>query len=319
MRIEAFTSEDGPAAAPDSLFLIASITKPILATAVMQLVEAGRLALAAPLAEYLPEFAPEPPGANLPGRDLVTTWHLLTHTSGIVDPPDPPPSMPFWTRQQFLELALRPQLRYVPGTEYRYATATFYLLGELLHRLGGLDFPEYLAERIFGPLGMADTTFNPFPTPAADRVVRPRFVFAPVEQNEEIVQGFTANAAPGAGLWSTAADLLAFGRAMLNGGTLDGARVLGPRSVELMTREHTRGILEQGMPPREPRYGLGWSARGGSGRAITSPSAFGHGGATGTQLTVDPELDLVFVYLTNQWGGPWRPSEEAARRRRRSR
>jgi CubicO group peptidase (beta-lactamase class C family) len=79
-RIEAFTSEDGPSAAPASLFLIASITKPILATGVMQLVEGGRLALAAPLAEYLPEFAPQPAGPNLPGRDLVTTWHLLTHS-----------------------------------------------------------------------------------------------------------------------------------------------------------------------------------------------------------------------------------------------
>jgi CubicO group peptidase (beta-lactamase class C family) len=309
VRAEVFTSRDGPAASVDSRFLVASITKPIVATAVIQLVEAGRLSLAAPVADYLPEFEPQPAGPNLPARDLVTTWHLLTHTSGMADPVLVR-DWPFHDRAQLLQLALQPQLRFVPGTQYAYCSNSFCLLGELLHRLGGLDYPEYLRARIFEPLGMVDTSFDPFADGAEAGVVRPEFAGAPPAEQERILRGFTATAAPGGGLWSTVGDLLAFGRAILNGGSLDGARIVGPRSIELMTRDHTGGIREAGMPPRDPHYGLGWSARGGSGRALTSPSAFGHGGATGSQLTIDPELDLVYVFLGNQWGGPWRPAEE---------
>lgn len=305
VAIEAF----GPRARPDSVVLIASITKPIVATAVMQLVEAGRLSLRTPIHHYLPEFEPLPPGPNLPGRELVTAWHLLTHTSGIVDP-DGPPETPM-TRAELLGYALRAPLRFVPGTRFEYASVTFYLLGELIRRLGGLDYPEYLAERIFRPLSMTDTTFVPAAIEPPERLLPVHFLGAPVDLQDEIARWFVGTAMPGGGLWSTAADLLTFGRAILAGGTLGGVRIVGRRSVELMTREQTAGIREEGVPPRDPGYGLGWALAGLDGRLPVSRSAFGHGGATGTRLLVDPEADLVVVYLTTVWGADERHALEA--------
>lgn len=97
-------------------------------------------------------------------------------------------------------------------------------------------------------------------------------------------------------------DLLRFGRAFLGGGSLDGQRLLATPFVELMTREHTAGILEAGVPPQEPRYGLGWGKSGFSGVRIGSARQFDHGGATGTRLWVDPAYDLVVAFLMNRWG-----------------
>lgn len=307
VRIEAFERPGGDRAGLDSIFLLASITKPIVATAVLQLVEAGKLSLRTPIRAYLPEFHAAPPGPGLPGADLVTTQHLLSHTSGIVDPPDPPSSQVV-TREQILEWAMSAPLRFLPGTRYEYASITFSLLGELIRRLSGLDCPEYLAEWIFRPLGMEDTGFLPRD---AGRVTWPHFNDPVLTDREVLVRRFDSTAQPGGGLWSTAADVLTFGRAMLGGGALDGVRILGPRWVELMTREQTAHVREAGVVLRDPTYGLGWSLPGLDDALPVSRRAFGHGGATGTRLLVDPEADLVLVYLTNVWGADERHALEA--------
>lgn len=278
----------------DSIFLLASITKPIVATAIMQLVEQGRLSLTTPVATYLPEF-----GAN--GKEGITAYHLLTHTSGIGDEEQfwdelaemremPPPCYLF-------NACCRSNLIFEPGTQCLYNSLTFSVLGELISRLGGLPYPEYLRMRIFEPLGMSSSGFQP-PDP---RRAAPVHGFASPEQ----MYGFMTLAVPGGGLWGTASDLIAFGQTFLRGGSRDGKRLLSPASIATMTRHYTQGKTQMvNGQPAPFNYGLGWAkpASPPNGGILTSERAYGHGGATGTLLWIDPEYDLVYVFLANQWG-----------------
>jgi CubicO group peptidase (beta-lactamase class C family) len=302
LRTEAFSPAGGPELSVESRFLVASITKPIVATAVMQLAAQGTLVLSDPVARYLPEFAPQPSGERLPGGEAVTTWHLLTHTSGLRDTlMGIVESGEATTAEKLYRQACKGPLLFAPGTEYRYCSDSFYVLGELVRRLSGLTYPAYLQQRIFAPLGMSATSFE---AGSADDPRRaPLFeVGHDGPTSEALLAGFVRLAHPGGGLWSSVPDLLRFGRAFLGGGSLDGERLLATPFVEMMTREHTAGILEAGLPPREPRYGLGWGKSGLSGARIGSPSQFDHGGATGTRLWVDPAYDLAVVFLMNRWG-----------------
>lgn len=282
----------------DGIFLLASITKPIVATAIMRLVEEGRLLLTDPVVQYIPEF-------ELFGKGRVTAWHLLTHTSGLDE-------SAWWremmfgqraTADELVQMACTSALRFEPGTRYEYNTLAFVILGELIARLSGLSYSEYLHQHIFEPLGMRDTSF----APSGAQQPRAMRVYAPPTDpdGDRRVQYFTTVAAPGGGLWSSAADLVRFGQALLRGGRAGGYQLLSPAAIEVMTRLHTDGLLE--IPdgtstPVPARYGLGWGKPGPDGATLASPRAFEHGGATGTRLHIDPEWDLVFVFLTNQWG-----------------
>ncbi len=296
VRVEAFSGTDFVEV--DSRFAVASITKPIVAAAVMQLVEAGQLVLDDPVVRYLPEFRPPPRGQGEPGGEAVTAWQILSHTSGMRDIAEPLERVGIGATRIYEELCRRP-LASPPRAEYSYCSDSFYVLGELIRRLSGLPYPEYLRERLFKPLGMVSTSFDPGPAGA-----RAPFHAAPEAEpaTEDTFSALASLAHPGAGLSAPAGDVVAFGRAMLFGGTLDSARVLGRPFVELMTREQTAGILESGTPPREPRYALGWAKSGLDGSSPGSPAQFGHAGATGTRLWVDPAHDLVIVFLMNVWG-----------------
>jgi CubicO group peptidase (beta-lactamase class C family) len=283
-------------AALDSIFLLASISKPIVATAVMRLVEQGRLTLADPIVKHIPEF-------ETFGKGAVTVWHLLTHTSGLDESG--------WWREilferrasatELVQVACRSALRYAPGTRYEYNTLTFALLGELIARLSGLAYPEYLRREIFEPLGMRDTAF----APQGEQQTRAMQVYS--AQNEPDFESkiayFISTAAPGGGLWSTAADLVAFGQALLCGGASNGYHLLSPASIAMMTRLHTAGMTEtQDDGSVVPAlYGLGWGKPAPNDSLLAAPSAYSHGGVTGTFLLVDPEWDVVFVFLTNSW------------------
>ncbi len=289
---------------------IASITKPITATAVMQLVEAGRLVLLEPLRTYLPEFRPAPPPEGAGGAsEEVTVWHILTHTSGLADatddfyltaPPEP--------AAQFERLCREPLL-FRPGSSYSYASDSWYVLSTLIERLSGEPYRDYLSTHIFEPLGMGATSFDanrpgPEPLPLEGD-------FGPAGVPFEIkVAYFVALAMPGGGLWSTADDVATFGRAMLKGGTMDGRRVLGRPYLDLMTRLHTGGIHERGGGP-DPANGLGWGLPGRGRGSPASVGSFGHGGATGSMLLVDPAGDLVVVYLRNEWNASSTATDEA--------
>jgi CubicO group peptidase (beta-lactamase class C family) len=282
--------------AADSIFPIASITKPIVATAVMRLVEEGRLLMNVPVATYLPEFAAV-------GKERVTTWHLLTHTSGLEENSWWTELYERWGKPEATELppanilydmACRSHLRFEPGTQCAYCSLSFSVLGELITRLGGLPYREYLEQAIFTPLGMTDTGFAPRDPARATLAYDQKERFDPTRRN--------TLAAPGGGLWSTAGDLIAFGQTFLRGGRWNGYRLLGPAAIEVMTGFHTTGLVEMIDGQARPfAYGLGWGKRHPNGVINSNPS-YGHSGATGSQLWIDPVWDLVFVLLANRWG-----------------
>jgi len=298
VRDEAFgTVGDDPVGVDDRFFL-ASITKPIVATAVVQLAAEGRISLGEPLRTYLPDL-PQ-------GHAVVTTWHVLTHTSGIPDD-----VFGDWTdrvpRDELVRRAFTRPLSFHPASMYAYCSASFYLLAELLARVDGVDFPESLRRRVLAPMGMTSTSFSAL-DPAAAWIAPVGMPQAPGTPADVLatLEYLAAVAMPGGGLWSTAPDLVRFARAYLRGGSLDGQRLLPPAFLDLMCTEQTRGILEPPVdgvgPPRDPGYGLGWGIAAKGGDIPCSARAVEHGGASGTRLFIDPETDLAVVVLTNLWG-----------------
>jgi CubicO group peptidase (beta-lactamase class C family) len=286
LRSQAF----GPVEA-DSIFLLASITKPIFATAIMQQVERGRVLLNDPVARIIPEFA----GA---GREGVHLWHLLTHTSGLDEAfaerafglPD--------RRQVRGAICARAGLTFRPGSRYSYCNGSFGVMSELLERVSGQDDVDYLREQVLAPLGMGDTSYAPAESPRVAPVHDPPW------RDEASRARWLSLAIPAGGLWSTAADLVRFGQFFLTGQP----RVLGPAARRAMTSLQTGDIVGvDASGESRAYYGLGFGKAGPHGSAgpsaeLRTPAGFGHGGATGTQLWIEPELDLIFVFLTNRWG-----------------
>lgn len=275
----------------NSLFLLASITKTVLGVAIMRLVERGKLLLNQPVARYIPEF-----GKN--GKSLVTTWHLLTHSSGLNEQ--------IWN-DVLAERELEPSprvgvqaacdsfLNFPAGERCEYCTLSFAILGELVERLSGKSYSDYLRDEIFGPLGMDDTAFSPVDWERALQVHK----FG----KQDFLVEFSKLAMPGAGLWSSAGDLVRYGQALLQGGGAGDYQLLSPAAFATMTRLQTQGLHELSLEGKQAPYfyGLGWGKPSPFGDVIGSQSAFGHGGITGTYFWVDPEWDLVFVFLTNSW------------------
>jgi CubicO group peptidase (beta-lactamase class C family) len=307
VRLEAFAGPSAPGIDVDAICLLASITKPIVATGIMQLVADGQVALTDAIVRYIPESA-------VPGMSEVTIWHLLSHASGIPDVDLRQLLLDGARRVDLMRLVTGTPPRFPPGSRFEYVSSTFDLLAAVFERVTGESHPAYLRRAIFEPLGMLDTTFDPWDR-LADRVA-PLAASAvpggdgpwgPMPLTGEQQRSFSELALAGAGLFSTARDLVRFGRAMLRGGELDGARILASPHVTLMTREQTTGGLGASPDPLlAEHYALGW----GKPDPRTSPAssaAFGHGGITLTRLWIDPEHDLVFVYLSGIWDHAPRP------------
>ncbi len=287
---------------------IASITKPITATAVMQLVEEGRLALDEPIATYLPEFTPVPPAGTTSAR-AVTVRHVLSHTSGLSDLPDEELRQLPPTAAAMVDAIARQRLRFEPGAAYAYASEPWYLLSALIERRSGAAYREYVDRRVLEPLGMWATTFDPR-EPGPDALPPEGASVVGELPTDQIVSLMAGLAMPGGGLWSIPEDVATFGRALLVGGTIDGVPVVGRQSLERMTRLETAGV--PGFDGGEAvHYALGWGRPGLSSRSPASESAFGHTGATGSALVIDPANDIVVVYLRNWWGVSMDATDEA--------
>ena len=311
IRLEAVPPRDGQPVGTGAVCLLASITKPIVTTAVLALVQDGRFSLTAPLSTWLPELADA-------GRPPITAWHVLTHTTGLGEVDIEQLLLQGGDRAELLRRTLALPQEAAPGSRFKYVTCTWELLAEAVERATGKPLDQVLRDEVLDLLGMVDTLFDP----RLDRAER----MAPVRVGgwdsgpltealdpalaELLLGGYIGLRMAGGGLWSTAADLLRFGRAMLCGGELEGTRVLAPSFVDMVTREVTVGGLGAAVDRLDDEhYAIGWGRRGAASPA--SASAFGHGGISGTRLWIDPERDLVFVYLTGVWGLPAQPIDAA--------
>jgi CubicO group peptidase (beta-lactamase class C family) len=321
----------------DTLFRIASMTKAVTSVAVMQLYESGALLLTDPVSMYLPAFATmevlTPPEAGEaeytlePARRPITIRHLLTHTSGIsyrfLSSPRLAPhyvevgitdglSQTDGTIGEMVARLAELPLVHQPGERFTYALGVD-VLGRVVEVITGETLAEYMAAEIFEPIGMVDTGFFTSPTDA-DRFAS---VYTPhdgglakvserpvvssdgrtIYSNGYPYDGPQTYYSGGAGLSSTISDYARFLQALLNGGELDGRRILGRRTVQLMTRDHLAGL---GVSDAGQRFGLGFSISMDPGLTggPRSEGAFGWLGFFNTVYWVDPEEQLVAIIMT---------------------
>jgi CubicO group peptidase (beta-lactamase class C family)/uncharacterized protein YbbC (DUF1343 family) len=280
---------------PDTLFDLASLTKVVATTTgVMILVEEGRIRLNDAVAAFIPGF-------ERYGKGGIEIRHLLTHTSGLrgdIDLADPWTGYATAIARAVEEVPAAP-----PGERFVYSDINFFLLGDIVARVSGMGLDRFCRERVFAPLGMNDTTFNP---PAA---LRPRI--APTETCAgpgcpagEMLRGLvhdpTARRMGGvaghAGLFSDAADLSRFCRMLLHGGSLGSARILSPLAVARMTSPAT-------PPEMRDVRALGWdldSRYASNGGDLMPVGSFGHTGFTGTSIWIDPLTGVYVVFLSSR-------------------
>jgi len=301
---------DAPPLQSDAIFLIASPTKPITAIAVMMLVEAGLLKLADPIARYVPKFARH-------GKRRITLMHALTHTSGL---PDMLPENAALRAQQapleeFTErvCALKPD--FDAGHKVQYQSMGVLMLAEVVQCVAGTSLGELLESRVFGPLAMHDTVLGMTPAweqpgPSGEPAKKSRIAVVRAAAADAEYGGVWNSdywrrlGAPWGGLLSTAADLTKLGQHLLT--IHRGAEgIVRLATLEAMTRNWLA------MMPKVPRvdrrchpWGLGWQLNWPTHRTtfsdLLSPLAYGHWGATGTVVWIDPTRDACAVALTTQ-------------------
>ena len=273
----------------NAIYDLASLTKVIATTtAAMLMVQSGQLDLDAAVQGYLPEFVGE-------NKDRVTVRHLLTHSSGL------PPFKRYFLENlqpgEIIDRILKEPLEYEPGTQTRYSDLGMILLGKIIEKLSGQPLDRFCHDRIFEPLGMTETFFNP-PAPLLDRIPptendpwRGRMVHGVVhDENAYALGGVSGHA----GLFSSARDLAIFAQMMLNGGRYDDVRLLDRKIIEEFTRR-------QDIVPGSTRA-LGWDTPGprSSAGRLMSRKAFGHTGFTGTSIWIDPDRKLFVILLSNR-------------------
>ena len=311
--------ERGLAMRDDALFRLYSMTRPITSLAAMILWEEDRFELDDPVAMYLPEFADQrvfvdasnpDMTATRPRRTEMTVEHLLLHTSGLGSRSSSiyraeQVRLRSITLSQMVSNAARVPLFEDPGTRWRYGISTT-ILGRLVEIWSGMPFNEFLQERVFEPLGITDTVFRvdssrtdrfgPAYRPGPDGELRPHAIeVVPFTEQPALMEG-------GVGLVSTVRDYLRFARMFLNGGELDGVRVLQPDTVALMTVNRVPdALLPIGFGT--PQLGRGWTL----GFCVvmdadTSPHPVREGtfwwdGSSGTRFFIDPVEDMVTVVM----------------------
>lgn len=312
---------------PDAMFRIASQTKALTSIAIMMLVEEGKIALGNPVSRFIPAFAMTTVAAGgqiVPAERPITIRDLLTHTSGFSYGTDsvvaqaylakglgPAAGFGWYTADKtepictsMETLATLPAVRQ-PGAAWVYGYNTD-ILGCVVERASGIPLDEFIRTRITRPLGMRDTHFY-VPTSQFLRLVA---VYASDSMNHatrapegakgqgHYVNGPRKSFAGGAGLVSTARDYARLLQMLLNGGELDGARLLSPKTVAVMTTNQVDTLF----PQRGVGFGFGFSIvqRPGADNTLGSEGSYGWGGAYGSQYRVDPKERIVLVFMLNQ-------------------
>ena len=315
----------------DALFRIASMTKPVTSVAMMMLYEEGYFHLNTPICEFIPEFndtkvlvGMTPDGPQVEDLETPITFrHLFTHTSGLSygwDKDDPVDQIYQQARERFREQGIDPTLKdivldlasaplaFQPGTQWRYSLSID-VLGYLIEIISGMSLDAYFRSRIFGPLGMVDTEFW-VPEAKADRLT---VLYGHPDGAEELsrlesAKQFGRLEKPaflmgGGGLMSTVPDYARFCQMLVNGGELDGRRLLSPKTVALYSMNHAP---PQVKPYGAPRHGNGYGYSLGthvlmdvaSTGMAGSVGEFGWGGAFSTYFWIDPAEQLYGLFMT---------------------
>jgi len=326
--------EHGEPMRPDTIFRIYSMTKPIASVGLMILYEEGRFQLNDPVSEFIPEVqdmkvfaggSSDSYEVREPERKM-TMRDLLMHTSGLVARDTQTPVGELYRRAGIngSDGTLADMVRKIgqiplqvdPGSQWIYGISTD-VVGYLCEVISGLPFDRYLEERVFAPLGMVDTGFTVpaskverFAASYTPRIGSPRYQLMDDPATSPYTRQRTYFSGCG-GLVSTAADYLRFCRMLARGGELDGERILGPRTLRLMTSNHLPGgqdlasiAKSGGETQREGQgFGLGFAILLDQtvAQTIGTPGEFSWGGAASTEFLVSPGEDLIMIFLTQLW------------------
>jgi len=295
----------------DTLFWIASMTKPITGTAILMLQDDGKLNVTDPVAKYIPEFANlKTPSGKAAG---LTISQILTHTSGLGEAGGAP-ARKAKTLADLVPLWLAAPMQYEPGEKWKYTQSGINAAGRIVEIVSGMTFDAFLQKRLFDPLGMKNTTFYPTAEQRARLATayarnRDSGLLEPVPPRADFGQPDHPPQGNG-GLYSTAADYARFCQMLLNGGTLEGHRYLSAAAMKFLTTSQT-GELPTGFFQnntfgnhgtnyawgiatcilRSPHEGVA---------AMLSPGTFGHGGAWGTQAWIDPVQSVAYVLMVQR-------------------
>ena len=296
---------------PDTLFWIASMTKPVTGAAILMLQDEGKLTVGDPVAKHLSEFAALKTPSGKPAN--LTIAQILTHTSGLGEASGPAAAQAK-TLADLVPIWLAAPMQYEPGERWKYTQSGINAGARIVEVVSGMTFDVFVQKRIFDPLGMTSTTFYPADAQRARlatayaknketgalEAVPPRPDFGPRDRPP---QG-------NGGLYSTATDYARFCRMLLNGGTLDGRRYLSAAAMSYLTTPQT-GSLPTGFFQNDTfgNYGAnyGWGITTSILRtphagvaAMLSPGTYGHGGAWGTQAWIDPVKGVAYVLMVQR-------------------
>lgn len=319
----------------DAIFRIYSMTKPVVSLALMMLHDEGQLMLHDPVSRYIPSFGKTKVFSHISDSQPqlvaqdppMTIFHLLTHTAGLTYGGDPwhPVDKQFRTAaekhgffrrdmalSELIEHFAELPLSFQPGTDWQYSVATD-VAGYLAQVISGMPLADFLQERIFAPLGMVDTGFHVPPDQArrlcsiyGSQATDDPLLIDHAEVANGDVRLPTSCPSGGGGLVSTAADYLRFASMLLNGGELDGVRLVSPLTIKRMAANAVpRDMfpLRIGMERYGYGFGLGFRVMVDLGRAngYSSPGEYGWAGAASTYFVIDPAEELLILLMTQMW------------------
>ncbi len=322
----------------DDIFRIYSMTKPITAAAAMQLYERGGFHLSDPVSKFVPELKAlkvlNGDGELVPVKNEMTMQQLLTHTTGMsygFNPKDNRVDQAYvdaklWASRDLDDFAARLAdlpLMFQPGSRWHYSVAVD-VTGLVVQRISGQSFDAYLDEQIFQPLKMVDTSFA-VPADKLDRFLPNHYIDPQTQALTTIPAGNTDAMADyenvtlfsgGGGLVSTTMDYMRFAEAMRNGGELEGARILSPKTVSYMASNHLPASISSGSSGEAPTlgqqlrgfgFGLGFGlvTDPAAGGVMGSAGEFNWGGAAGTVFWIDPVEELTVVGMIQLMGSPY--------------
>ena len=299
----------------DTVFWIASMTKPVTGVAVLMLQDEGKLSVADPVAKYLPEFANLKTPSGTPAN--LTLTQILTHTSGLGEASGPA-AQSARTLADLVPIWLAAPMQYEPGARWKYTQSGINAAARVVEVVSGMTFDVFVQKRIFDPLGMKDTTFYPTDTQRARlatayakskdtgvlEAVPPRPEFGPRDRPP---QG-------NGGLYSTAPDYARFAQMLLNGGTLGGRTYLSAAAMKFLTTSQT-GDIPTGFLQTDTYGNRGANYSWGIATCILraphdgvaemlSPGTYGHGGAWGTQAWIDPVKGVAYILMVQRSNFP---------------